>query len=170
MLSFLQGCYGLEGAAFLVESPDVPTISFTRSTQTGRTIGTVGAKRMKRFGLELGGKAPMIVFDDADIDAMLPVLEKALTIFAGQFCKTGSPLLVQSSIYERVRHGLAERLRAVKVGPASDPASDMGPLIDEQNVARVDNVVKDALAESATPRRRLGELELQWEFALGRLA
>lgn len=125
---------------------------------------------MKRFGLELGGKAPMIVFDDADIDAMLPVLEKALTIFAGQFCKTGSPLLVQSSIYERVRHGLAERLRAVKVGPASDPASDMGPLIDEQNVARVDNVVKDALAESATPRRRLGELELQWEFALGRLA
>lgn len=64
---------------------------------------------MKRFGLELGGKAPMIVFDDADIDAMLPVLEKALTIFAGQFCKTGSPLLVQSSIYERVRHGLAQK-------------------------------------------------------------
>lgn len=79
MLSFLRGCYGSEGAAFLVESPDVPAISFTRSTQTGRTIGAVGAKRMKRFGLELGGKAPMIVFDDADIDAMLPVLEKALT-------------------------------------------------------------------------------------------
>lgn len=87
----------------------------------------------------------MIVFDDADIDAMLPVLEKALTIFAGQFCMTGSRLLVQSSIYERVRDGLAERLRAVKVGPASDQASDMGP----QNVARVDNVVKNALSTGA---------------------
>ena len=105
---------------------------------------------MKRFGLELGGKAPMIVFDDADIDATLPVLEKALTIFAGQFCMTGSRLLVQNSIYERVRDGLAERLRAVKVGPASDPASDMGPLIDKQNVARVDNVVKNALSAGAT--------------------
>ncbi|MCW8281727.1 MULTISPECIES: aldehyde dehydrogenase family protein [Agrobacterium] len=141
---------GSEGAALLVESPDVPTISFTGSTQTGRAIGAVGAKRMKRFGLELGGKAPMIVFDDADIDATLPVLEKALTIFAGQFCMTGSRLLVQNSIYERVRDGLAERLRAVKVGPASDPASDMGPLIDKQNVARVDNVVKNALSTGAT--------------------
>ncbi|NKL94401.1 aldehyde dehydrogenase family protein [Rhizobium leguminosarum bv. viciae] len=141
---------GADGAALLVESPDVPTISFTGSTQTGRTIGAIGAKRMKRFGLELGGKTPMIVFDDADIEAMLPVLEKALTIFAGQFCMTGSRLLVQSSIYELVRDGLAERLRAVKVGPAADPASDMGPLIDKQNVARVDNVVRDALAKGAT--------------------
>lgn len=141
---------GSEGAALLVESPDVPTISFTGSTQTGRAIGAVGAKRMKRFGLELGGKAPMIVFDDADIEAMLPVLEKALTIFAGQFCMTGSRLLVQNSVYELVRHRLAERLRAVKVGPATDPESDMGPLIDKQNVVRVDNVVKDALARGAT--------------------
>lgn len=141
---------GSEGAALLVESPDVPTISFTGSTQTGRAIGAVGAKRIKRFGLELGGKAPMIVFDDADIEAILPVLEKALTIFAGQFCMTGSRLLVQNSVYELVRHGLAERLRAVKVGPATDPESDMGPLIDKQNVVRVDNVVKDALARGAT--------------------
>ncbi|AAK90575.2 aldehyde dehydrogenase [Agrobacterium tumefaciens] len=141
---------GADGAALLVESPDVPTISFTGSTQTGRTIGAIGAKRMKRFGLELGGKTPMIVFDDADLEAMLPVLEKALTIFAGQFCMTGSRLLVHSSIYELVRDRLAERLRAVKVGPASDPASDMGPLIDKENVARVDSVVKDALSKGAT--------------------
>jgi acyl-CoA reductase-like NAD-dependent aldehyde dehydrogenase len=141
---------GSEGAALLVESPNVPTISFTGSTKTGAAIGAVGAKRMKRFGLELGGKAPMIVFEDADIEAMLPVLEKALTVFAGQFCMTGSRLLVQNSIYELVRHGLAERLRRVKVGPASDPASDMGPLIDKQNVARVDGLVKGALAAGAT--------------------
>jgi betaine-aldehyde dehydrogenase len=141
---------GSEGAALLVESPDVPTISFTGSTKTGAAIGAIGAKRMKRFGLELGGKAPMIVFEDADIETMLPVLEKALTVFAGQFCMTGSRLLVQNSIYELVRHGLAERLRKVRLGPASDPTSDMGPLIDRQNVARVEGLVKGALAAGAT--------------------
>ena len=67
---------GPEGSAFLVDSPDVPAISFTGSTRTGRAIGAVGANYMKRFGLELGGKTPMILFDDADIDAALPALER----------------------------------------------------------------------------------------------
>jgi acyl-CoA reductase-like NAD-dependent aldehyde dehydrogenase len=140
---------GPEGSAFLVESPDVPAISFTGSTRTGRAIGAVGANYMKRFGLELGGKTPMIPFDDADIDAAVPALEKALTVFAGQFCMTGSRLLVQRSIADKVREGLAERLRAVKVGPASDPMSDMGPLIDKANVARVEKVVEAAIADGA---------------------
>ena len=140
---------GPEGSAFLVESPDVPTISFTGSTRTGRAIGAVGANYMKRFGLELGGKTPMILFDDADIDAAVPALEKALTVFAGQFCMTGSRLLVQRGIADKVRDGLAERLRAVKVGPASDPMSDMGPLIDKANVARVEKVVEAAIADGA---------------------
>jgi betaine-aldehyde dehydrogenase len=100
--------------------------------------------------LELGGKTPMIVFDDADLDLALPVLEKALTTFAGQFCMTGSRLLAQDAIYERVRDGLARRLDAVQLGPAADDASDMGPLIDRANVERVDEVVKAALAAGAT--------------------
>jgi betaine-aldehyde dehydrogenase len=140
---------GPEGSAFLVDSPDVPAISFTGSTRTGRAIGAVGAKYMKRFGLELGGKTPMILFDDADIAAALPALEKALTVFSGQFCMTGSRLLVQRGIADKVREGLAERLRAVKVGPASDPMSDMGPLIDKANVARVEKVVEAAIADGA---------------------
>src|SRR6202166_1762016 len=138
---------GPEGSAFLVNSPDVPAISFTGSTGTRRAIGAVGAKYMKRFGLELGGKTPMILFDDAD--AALPALEKALTVFAGQFCMTGSRLLVQRGIADKVRDGLAARLRAVKVGPASDPMSDMGPLIDKANVARVEKVVEAAIADGA---------------------
>lgn len=141
---------GSEGAALLVESAEVPTISFTGSTKTGALIGAAGAPRMKRFGLELGGKAPLIVFDDADVQPMLPVLEKALTVFAGQFCMTGSRLLVQDAAYDAVRDGLAARLRNVRVGPASDPASDMGPLIDKANVARVDEVVRHALEAGAT--------------------
>src|SRR3984957_19454832 len=140
---------GPEGSAFLVDHPNVPAISFTGSTRTGRAIGAVGANYMKRFGLELGGKTPMILFDDADIAAALPALEKALTVFAGQFCMTGSRLLVQRGIADKVRDGLAERLRAVKVGPASDPMSDMGPLIDKANVARVEKVVEAAIADGA---------------------
>ncbi|WP_210402254.1 aldehyde dehydrogenase family protein [Thalassospira sp. MCCC 1A03138] len=140
---------GPEGSAYLVESPDVPAISFTGSTGTGRAIGAVGAKRMKRFGMELGGKTPMILFEDADIDAALPVIEKALTVFSGQFCMTGSRLLVQDGIFDRVRDTLAQQLNDVKVGPASDPSSDMGPLIDRENVLRVDQVVKNAVAEGA---------------------
>ncbi|UTY56524.1 aldehyde dehydrogenase family protein [Massilia sp. erpn] len=137
---------GAEGSKWMIESPDVPAISFTGSTATGRAISAVGAQRLKRFGLELGGKTPMIVFDDADIEAALPKLEKALTVFAGQFCMTGSRLLVQSGIAGKLRQRLAERLEAVKVGPASDPASEMGPLIDRPNVERVNRVVNEAIA------------------------
>lgn len=91
----------------------------------------------------------MIVFDDADMEPMLPVLEKALTVFAGQFCMTGSRLLVQVVLYDTVRDRLAERLRNVRVGAASDPKSDMGPLIDKPNVERVDKIVRDAVNAGA---------------------
>ena len=138
-----------EVLSHLVQSPDVPTISFTGSTGTGRAISEAGAARLKRFGLELGGKTPMLVFDDADLDAALPKLEKALTTFGGQFCMTGSRLLVQRGIADTLRRRLAERLERVKVGPASDPTSDMGPLIDRANVRRVDQVVADAIAAGA---------------------
>lgn len=140
---------GAEGAKHLVESPFVPVISFTGSTGTGRAISASGALHLKRFGLELGGKTPMVVFPDADIDAVLPTLEKALTVFAGQFCMTGSRLLVQRSIAPMLLRSLAERLNEVRVGPASDPASEMGPLIDKPNVQRVNQIVEDAIAAGA---------------------
>ncbi|CAB5512167.1 Betaine aldehyde dehydrogenase [Achromobacter anxifer] len=147
---------GPEGSAYLVESPDVPVVSFTGSTRTGRAISSAGARHLKRFGMELGGKTPMVLFDDADLDVALPVLEKALTVFSGQFCMTGSRLLAQDGIYEAVRDGLAHRLRQVKVGPAADPASDMGPLIDRANVERVDRAVETAIASGARVAERGG--------------
>ncbi len=140
---------GSDGSAYLVDSPEVPVVSFTGSTRTGRAIGSAGAKRLKRFGMELGGKTPMILFDDADVEAALPVLEKALTVFSGQFCMTGSRVLAHNGIYAAVREGLASRLRRVKVGPAADPDSDMGPLIDRANVERVDQAVDAAIAAGA---------------------
>jgi betaine-aldehyde dehydrogenase len=136
-------------ARVLIDSPDVPVISLTGSSITGRAIMASGAKRLKRFGGELGGKTPVILFEDADLDKALPKVEKALTVFAGQFCMTGSRLLVHRPILDAVRKRLAARLEAVKVGPASDPSSDMGPMINVANVQRVDRLVDAAIAAGA---------------------
>jgi betaine-aldehyde dehydrogenase len=133
----------------LVRSPDVPTISFTGSTATGKQISAAASDHLKRVGLELGGKTPLILFEDADLDQALPIVVSALIVFSGQFCMTGSRLLVHERIADRVRTELAARLRAVKVGPASDPASEMGPIIDKPNVKRIDAIVEDAIAAGA---------------------
>ena len=138
-----------DGSRYIIAAPEVPVISFTGSTKTGRSISEVGAKTLKRFGLELGGKTPMIVFADADLDKAVPMLQKALTVFAGQFCMTGSRLLVHRSVADEVREKLAALLEKVKVGPASDPSSEMGPIIDKPNVERINKVVEDAIAAGA---------------------
>jgi betaine-aldehyde dehydrogenase len=112
---------GYEAGNVLVTSPDVPVISFTGSTATGRTISANAAPRLKRLGLELGGKTPMIVFGDADLSAAVPTIVDALTVFAGQFCMTGSRLLVERNIADQLIEQLKDRLAAVKLGPAADP-------------------------------------------------
>ncbi|HEX6191014.1 MAG TPA: aldehyde dehydrogenase family protein [Chitinophagaceae bacterium] len=149
---------GNEGASLLVESPDVPTISYTGSSKTGQILMRNGAANLKRFCFELGGKTPMIVFDDVNLASAIPVLEKAITVFGGQFCMTGSRILVQRGIADKLKKELSERLQKVKVGPASDPTSDMGPLIDKANVERVDKIVEDAIRDGAKVLVRGGKL------------
>src|SRR2546423_10440836 len=102
------------------------------------------AKTLKRVSLELGGKTPMIVFDDADLDAVVPVLTKAVTCFSGQFCMTGSRVLAQRGIADELRARLSKSLAAVKVGPGDDAASDMSPMIDAASARRVDGLVAAA--------------------------
>jgi acyl-CoA reductase-like NAD-dependent aldehyde dehydrogenase len=133
----------------LVRSPDVPTISFTGSTKTGAVIGATAAESWKRVGLELGGKTPLILFGDADLDQALPLVVSALIVFSGQFCMIGSRLLVHEAIADEVRSQLAELLGAVKVGPAADPESEMGPIISKRDVERIDGVVGDAISQGA---------------------
>lgn len=140
---------GNEAVKFLVQSPDVPVISFTGSTKTGKAIVAAGAAQLKRFSLELGGKTPMIIFNDADLQSAIFTMEKAITIFSGQFCMTGSRILVQRDIAESIRNNLAERLSNVQVGPASDPSSEMGSMIDKANVQRVNSMVEEAIADGA---------------------
>jgi betaine-aldehyde dehydrogenase len=138
-----------DGARAIVDSPYVPAISFTGSSKTGQAMSAAGAKNIKRFGLELGGKTPVLLFDDADLDKALPAVEKALTVFAGQFCMTGSRLLVHRPILDAVRERLGARLEAVKAGPASDPTSMMGPMINLAAVKRVDGMVEAAISQGA---------------------
>lgn len=133
----------------LVDAKEVEVISYTGSTQVGRKIMEGCSKRLKRMSLELGGKTPMIVFDDADLDAVIPTLVAGITTFTGQFCMTGSRILVQSGIAGEVRKRLAEALSAVQVGPGDDPGSQMGPLIDAANAARVDQKVEEIIAGGA---------------------
>ncbi len=140
---------GADGAKLLVESPSVPAISFTGSTATGRAIAKAAAPLLKRVGLELGGKTPHVIFEDADLNELLPTLEKSSTVFAGQFCMTGSRILVQRNIADAVRQGLAARLEAVRPGPATSADSHMGPMIDKAAVARVDALVQAAIAAGA---------------------
>jgi betaine-aldehyde dehydrogenase len=137
---------GNTGAPFLVASPDVQVISYTGSSPVGRIIAASGAATLKRVNLELGGKTPMVVFDDADLDSVVPLLAAGITTFAGQFCMTGSRIVVQRGVADEVRSRLAAILEAVRVGDGMDPSTDMGPLIDKPNVARVDGVVEKALA------------------------
>ena len=140
---------GREGIQHLVEAPEVPVISFTGSTNVGRAISAAGAAHLKRFGLELGGKTPMVVFDDADLEAAVAKITAGLIVFAGQFCMTGSRAIVQRRVADRFRAALAERLSNVRIGPAFDPRSEMGPLINKANVGRVNKMVEDAIAAGA---------------------
>lgn len=144
---------GNAGAPLLVSSPDVDVVSYTGSTAVGRIIMANAAPTLKPLSLELGGKSPMIVFDDADLDAVVPVLTKAVTTFTGQFCMTGSRILAQAGIAAELRERMAKSLAAVKVGPGDDPDSEMGPMIDRVNAERVDRMVADAAAYATVVER-----------------
>lgn len=133
---------GSTGAELLVSSPLVPAISYTGSTGVGQQIMENAGKHLKRLSLELGGKTPMIVFDDADLDKAVGAIVAGITTFAGQFCMTGSRILVQESIADKVRNRLTEALKDVKVGPGDDSDSQMGPLVDQDAVARLDELVE----------------------------
>jgi betaine-aldehyde dehydrogenase len=135
---------GNEGAPLLVESPDVDVINYTGSTKVGRQVAEKGAQTLKRICLELGGKTPLIVFEDADIEVFAALVVTALTQFNGEFCMTGSRVLVQRSVADAWRERIASLLEKVVVGRADDPNSQMGPVIDKANVERIDRIVKDA--------------------------
>jgi acyl-CoA reductase-like NAD-dependent aldehyde dehydrogenase len=135
---------GNAGAPRLVDSPDVDVVSYTGSVSVGKRVGAAAGATLKRVNLELGGKSPMVVFDDADLDATIPLLVRGLTVTAGQFCMAGTRILVQRGVAHLVRDRLAQSLAEVRVGPGDAPDTEMGPLIDKAAVERVEALVQAA--------------------------
>lgn len=140
---------GPGAGAPLVTHADVPTISFTGSTPVGRWIGNVAGDMLKRVSLELGGKNPLVIFDDADLDDANP--DSAMNIAAraaftnqGQICLCGSRILVHKSIYTRVRDGLVARAKALAIGDPMDPATRFGALTSKSHFEKVEDRVTHA--------------------------
>ena len=144
----------------LCASGVVRHLSFTGSTEVGRILAAQCAPTIKKLSLELGGNAPFIVFDDADLDSAVEGAITAKYRNAGQTCVCANRLYAQDGIYEAFVAKLAEKARAMKVGNGFEPGVVQGPLIDGQAMAKVEAHVADALAKGAklvAGGQRLGE-------------
>ena len=139
---------GEEAGAPLVEDPRVAVVSFTGSTSVGRLIARVAGERLAKVCLELGGKNPLVVCDDANLERAAEAAALSAFSNAGQRCAAGSPLIVFDAVYDRFRELLVERARAQKVGP--DDEHDFGPVINERQLEHMVAAVERAKAAGAT--------------------
>jgi aldehyde dehydrogenase (NAD+) len=128
VLNIIQG-YGEEAGAPLVANPEVDVISFTGSTEVGRQIAEVAARRLAKVSLELGGKNPLVVCDDADLENAANWVLLSAFSNAGQRCASGSRIIIFDSIYDKFRDMLVTGTKKLKVGPGDD--DDFGPVINE---------------------------------------
>jgi aldehyde dehydrogenase (NAD+) len=141
VLNIIQG-YGAEAGAPLVANPAVDIISFTGSTAVGREIASIAGKRLAKVSLELGGKNPLIVCDDADLDNAAKWVLLSAFSNAGQRCASGSRIIIFDNIYDQFRDRLIEDTQKLSVGPGN--TDDLGPVINER---QLDNML--AAVESA---------------------
>ena len=141
---------GVEAGEELVASPLVDKISFTGSVPTGKRIAEAAAQNLTRVHLELGGKSACIVLDDADVEAMAPVLASPSFVHAGQACAATTRCLVPASLYDRAMEKMVGFVGSLKVGDPSDPAVMVGPLIREARRTAVEAYIRSGREEGAT--------------------
>jgi len=140
---------GGEIGDYLAAHPDVDMVAFTGSVDVGKSIMRQGAANVKKVGLELGGKSPNVVFADADFEAAIDGALIGIFAGTGEVCSAGSRLIVERSIYDRFVGELVSRAMAIKVGPALDEDSEMGPLVSRQQLDTVERYVKIGIEEGA---------------------
>jgi phenylacetaldehyde dehydrogenase len=133
----------------LAEHPDVDKVSFTGSTEVGRKIINAARGNLKKVSLELGGKSPVIIFDDADLDAAIAGAVEGIFSNAGQVCVAGSRLYVHDAVYSQVVERIADIARNMKVGPSTVDGLDMGPLISKRHLASVCQKIESGRASGA---------------------
>lgn len=132
------------------ENDAVRKITFTGSTEIGKTLSAKAMAKLKRVSMELGGNAPLIIFDDADLDAAVDGAIACKFRNSGQTCVCANRILVQSGIYDAFSEKLANRVRALKVGDGMEDGVEQGPLIDESAVRKVEEHIEDATSKGAS--------------------
>ena len=140
---------GPEAGEALVSHPDVAMVSFTGSTPVGRRVMEIAASRAARVHLELGGKAPFVVFDDADIEAAIQGAVAGALINAGQDCTAATRIYAQRPVFDALVEGVAEVLGRIRVGDPRDPDTDLGPLVSFAQRDRVAGFVDRARGSGA---------------------
>ena len=133
----------------LVKHPDVDKIAFTGSTEVGRAIRSATAQSHKRLSLELGGKSPFIVFEDADLDSAVEGLVDGIWLNQGQVCCAGSRLLMQESIAEPLMAKIRDRMSTLRIGPPLDKAIDIGAIVDRVQLDRIQRLVDQGVSDGA---------------------
>jgi len=141
--------YGDPAGKAIVEHPDVDKISFTGSTATGKWIVQTAAGTLKRISLELGGKSPVLIFPDADLEKAIPGAAMGVFGNAGQVCVAGSRLYVHKDVFDKVVDGVTAMAKNLKVGPGTDPTTQMGPLISQKQLDRVSGYIQSGREQGA---------------------
>jgi phenylacetaldehyde dehydrogenase len=149
VVNILTGLGETTGAA-LVAHPGVDKIAFTGSTVVGKIINKAATDTMKRVSLELGGKSPMIVFPDVDINAAVGGAAMAIFFNSGQVCTAGSRLFVHRKIFDKVVEGISGAANSMKLGPGLDPATQMGPLVSREQQDRVLEYIESGKKQGAS--------------------
>lgn len=141
--------YGHTAGAALSAHPGINKIAFTGSTEVGKLIGKAAVDNMTRMSLELGGKSPVIVLEDADIDTAIQGAVMGIFFNQGEVCTAGSRLYAHKSIYDEVVAGVAAAAEGMQLGPGLDPASQMGPLVSKKQQERVQGYIESGIADGA---------------------
>ena len=149
MLNTVHG-FGEDAGRALTEHPDIKAIGFVGESATGSAIMAQGAATLKRVHFELGGKNPVIVFADADLDRALDAVLFMIYSLNGERCTSSSRALVEASIYDEFSKRAAERMKKIKVGHPLDPATEIGPLIHPRHVDKVLSYLAAAKTDGAT--------------------
>jgi 5-carboxymethyl-2-hydroxymuconic-semialdehyde dehydrogenase len=142
--------FGEDAGKALTEHPDIKAIGFVGESATGSAIMAQGSQTLKRVHFELGGKNPVVVFADADLDRALDAVLFMIYSLNGERCTSSSRALVEASIYEEFSKRAAERVKKIKVGHPLDPATEIGPLIHPRHVDKVLSYINAAQSEGAT--------------------
>jgi len=150
----IQLVYGVpsEISAYLIPHPIIKKVTFTGSTPVGKQLAALAGAHMKRVTMELGGHAPAIVFEDADVETAVKVLSANKFRNAGQVCVSPTRFLVHETVYDKFVDGFTAAAKSLKVGDGLDPATRMGPLANDRRLHAMDGFVSDAIAKGAKVR------------------